>query len=112
MRDTKGFVETRQKLLAQKPNNSNNWITFAVAHHLDKNYDVAVQVLESYEVRCVWLAPAIAVNGILVGLEWEGGIVLERQETLRCAFSYALGLLLLTAFPNVTAGYGGWCRAV
>mmetsp|Transcript_31747 Transcript_31747/g.90154 ORF Transcript_31747/g.90154 Transcript_31747/m.90154 type:complete len:895 (+) Transcript_31747:199-2883(+) len=49
MRDTAGFVETRQKLLQQKPANRNNWISFAIAHHLNKSYEVAVQVLDSYE---------------------------------------------------------------
>jgi hypothetical protein len=44
LRDIPGFVETRHQLLIQKPTNRNNWITFAVAHHLDKNYDLAVQV--------------------------------------------------------------------
>jgi hypothetical protein len=49
MRDIGGFVETRQAMLQAKPNNRNNWITLAVAHHLQANYDVAVRVLEAYE---------------------------------------------------------------
>jgi hypothetical protein len=44
LRDIPGFVETRHQLLLQKPTNRNNWITFAVAHHLDKNYELALQV--------------------------------------------------------------------
>ena len=44
LRDIPGFVETRHQLLILKPNNRNHWITFAVAHHLDKNYELAVQV--------------------------------------------------------------------
>lgn len=44
MRDLQGFADTRQQLLTIKPNNRNHWISFAVAHHLSKNYDMAVQV--------------------------------------------------------------------
>jgi len=49
MRDAGGFVDTRQKLLQLKPNNRNNWISFAIAHHLNKSHDMAVQVIEAYE---------------------------------------------------------------
>ena len=44
MRDIPGFVDTRYQLLQLKPNNRNHWISFAVGHHLDNNYEVAVQV--------------------------------------------------------------------
>lgn len=44
LRDVTGFVETRHQLLILKPANRNHWISFAVAHHLDKNYELAVQV--------------------------------------------------------------------
>ena len=37
-------METRHQILLLKPGNRNHWINFAVAHHLDKNYDLAVQV--------------------------------------------------------------------
>lgn len=37
-------METRHQLLILKPANRANWISFAVAHHLDKNYELAVQV--------------------------------------------------------------------
>lgn len=57
MRDTSGFVETRQKLLQLKPNNRNNWISFAIAQHLNKNHSVAIQVLESYEVNPILSQP-------------------------------------------------------
>lgn len=49
LRDIPGFVETRHQLLILKPANRANWISFAVAHHLDKNYELAVQVLDAYE---------------------------------------------------------------
>ena len=49
MRDIQEFVDTRQKLLHLKPGNRNHWISFAVAHHLNKSYDVAVRVIEAYE---------------------------------------------------------------
>lgn len=35
MRDLTGFVETRHTLLQQKPAARGNWISFAVAHHLN-----------------------------------------------------------------------------
>eukprot|EP01023_Acetabularia_acetabulum_P015627 TRINITY_DN17634_c0_g1_i4.p1 TRINITY_DN17634_c0_g1~~TRINITY_DN17634_c0_g1_i4.p1 ORF type:complete len:865 (-),score=147.57 TRINITY_DN17634_c0_g1_i4:456-3050(-) len=48
LRDINGFVETRRKLLSLKANNRNNWISFALAHHLEGNHSVAVQVLDAY----------------------------------------------------------------
>jgi hypothetical protein len=53
MRDIPGFVETRHKLLAQKPSARANWIAFAVGHHLDGNHDLAVQILGAYESTLV-----------------------------------------------------------
>ena len=44
MRDYAGFIETRQTLLHLKASNRNNWISFAIAHHLNKDYELAVQV--------------------------------------------------------------------
>ncbi|KAL4451836.1 hypothetical protein ABPG75_007498 [Micractinium tetrahymenae] len=49
MRDMPGFLETRQTLLELKSNNKHNWISFALAHHLNGHHEVAVKVLESYE---------------------------------------------------------------
>ncbi|URE23045.1 NMDA receptor-regulated protein 1 [Musa troglodytarum] len=49
MRDLIGFVETRQQLLALKPNHRMNWIGFAVAHHLNSNASKAIDILEAYE---------------------------------------------------------------
>ena len=48
MRDVAGFVDTRHTLLQLKPANRAHWIAFAIAHHLGKNYEVAVQVLDAY----------------------------------------------------------------
>ena len=33
MRDLKGFVETRRKLVTLKPNNRNNWLGYAMVQH-------------------------------------------------------------------------------
>ncbi len=44
MRDIPGFVDTRYQLLQLKASNRNHWISFAVAHHLDNNFEVAIQV--------------------------------------------------------------------
>lgn len=35
MRELLGFVETRRQLLTLKPSHRNNWIGFAVAHHIN-----------------------------------------------------------------------------
>ncbi len=39
MRDLTGFVETRRQLLTLKPSHRNNWIGFAVAHHMNAEWD-------------------------------------------------------------------------
>jgi len=48
-RDLVGFSETRRKLLQVKSSNRLNWIGYAVAEHLCKNYEVAVECLNNYE---------------------------------------------------------------
>ncbi|CAH0481768.1 unnamed protein product [Peronospora belbahrii] len=48
MRDLKGFAETRRTILTLKPNNRNNWIGFAIAHHLVGNYQMAIDIIEKY----------------------------------------------------------------
>ncbi|CAI5743080.1 unnamed protein product [Hyaloperonospora brassicae] len=48
MRDLKGFAETRRTLLTLKPNNRNNWIGFAIAHHLVGNYQMAIDIIDKY----------------------------------------------------------------
>lgn len=35
MRELSGFVETRRQLLTLKPSHRNNWIGFAIAHHIN-----------------------------------------------------------------------------
>ena len=49
MRDTAGFLETRQQILQLKPNQRPNWISMAVAHHLSGRPEVAAEVLGSYQ---------------------------------------------------------------
>ncbi|EFJ53230.1 hypothetical protein VOLCADRAFT_55571 [Volvox carteri f. nagariensis] len=49
MRDLQGFVDTRHQLLTLKPSNRSHWITFAVAHHMNGNHELAVQVLDQFE---------------------------------------------------------------
>lgn len=48
MRDLKGFAETRRMMLTLKPNNRNNWIGFAIAHHLVTNYQMAIDIIDKY----------------------------------------------------------------
>eukprot|EP00878_Enallax_costatus_P026121 GHUV01028000.1.p1 GENE.GHUV01028000.1~~GHUV01028000.1.p1 ORF type:complete len:125 (+),score=33.39 GHUV01028000.1:1025-1399(+) len=49
MHDIPGFVDTRYRLLQLRSNNRNNWIAFAIAHHLDGNHELCVQILSAYE---------------------------------------------------------------
>lgn len=49
MRDIPGFVDTRQQLLQLKPNTKAHWLGFAIAHHLNGNHALAVQILESFQ---------------------------------------------------------------
>ncbi|KAL3138957.1 hypothetical protein ABBQ32_005768 [Trebouxia sp. C0010 RCD-2024] len=49
MRDIPGYVETRQQLLQLKSNAKGHWLGFAVAHHLNGNHALAVQILEAFE---------------------------------------------------------------
>lgn len=53
MRDISGFVDTRYRLLQLRSNNRNNWIAFAIAHHLDGNHELCVQILSAYESTLV-----------------------------------------------------------
>jgi peptide alpha-N-acetyltransferase len=53
MRDVGGFVDTRYRLLQLRSNNRNNWISFAIAHHLDGNHELCVQILSAYESTLV-----------------------------------------------------------
>lgn len=63
MRDVPGFVDTRHKLLIQKPANRANWIAFAVGHHLDGNHDLAAQILAAYESTLVREQPVYMCGG-------------------------------------------------
>eukprot|EP01006_Ploeotia_vitrea_P048720 TRINITY_DN67265_c5_g1_i3.p1 TRINITY_DN67265_c5_g1~~TRINITY_DN67265_c5_g1_i3.p1 ORF type:complete len:777 (+),score=98.35 TRINITY_DN67265_c5_g1_i3:351-2333(+) len=47
--DTEGLLHTRHKLLALKPGHKFNWMGFALAHHLAKNYSMALKVLSAFE---------------------------------------------------------------
>lgn len=48
MRDLRGFAETRRAILTLMPNNRNNWIGFAIAHHLLGNYQMAIDIIKKY----------------------------------------------------------------
>jgi CHASE2 domain-containing sensor protein len=49
MRDIEGYTETRRHLLTLKPTQRANWIAFAMAAHLARNYAQALKILEEYE---------------------------------------------------------------
>jgi len=48
-RDLTGFAETRRKLMQVKPTIRLNWIGYAIAEHLCKNYEFGWTCLEDYE---------------------------------------------------------------
>lgn len=48
MRDLPGFLTSRQQLLELKSNNKQNWVSFALAHHLCGHHEVAAKVLDAY----------------------------------------------------------------
>lgn len=48
IRDYDGLEDTRRRLLTVRPNQRNNWIGFAVSHHLLGNHSTAITVLDSY----------------------------------------------------------------
>ena len=53
IRDLKGYAETRRTLLQIKSNNRNNWIGFAISHHLSGNHDMAVDILDKFMTTIV-----------------------------------------------------------
>jgi hypothetical protein len=61
MRDLPGFMETRQTLLHLKPGNRTNWISFAIAHHLNGSHDLAVQMLDTFENTVMGVPPRRAL---------------------------------------------------
>ena len=48
LRDQRGFLKTRHKLLTQKPNNKMHWIAYALANHLAGFRATAIQVIDAY----------------------------------------------------------------
>jgi len=47
--ETAGLVGTRHKLLELKPSQKPNWLGFALAHYLNKNYATALTVLDTFD---------------------------------------------------------------
>jgi peptide alpha-N-acetyltransferase len=47
-RMTEGFAETRRKILMLKTNNRNNWIAYALGHHLSGKYKRAAGVIDAF----------------------------------------------------------------
>ena len=48
LRDTRGFLETRRRLLTLKSTNKMHWIAYAVANHLDGKGAEAIKVIDAY----------------------------------------------------------------
>jgi peptide alpha-N-acetyltransferase len=49
MRDLEGYKETRYQLLMLRPTTEVSWIGYAMAHHLLKDYDTALDILDEYK---------------------------------------------------------------
>ena len=49
MRDLPGFVQTRRMILVEKSNSKQNWMGFAVAHHLTGKPEMALTVIDQYQ---------------------------------------------------------------
>ncbi len=49
LRDYEGYAETRRQILVGKSGVQQNWITYAVALTLAKDYSRALEVLKSFE---------------------------------------------------------------
>jgi peptide alpha-N-acetyltransferase len=50
IRDLEGFVETRRRILTEKPQNKGHWMAFALANHLNGHPDKAVEVIDKFQV--------------------------------------------------------------
>eukprot|EP00892_Ulva_mutabilis_P003333 jgi/Ulvmu1/1371/UM011_0099.1 len=48
IRDIKGLIDTTSKMLGLRAHQRPTWMLLAIAHHLDKNYDTAADVLQSF----------------------------------------------------------------
>ncbi|EGB11418.1 hypothetical protein AURANDRAFT_36410 [Aureococcus anophagefferens] len=48
LRDGRGFLETRRKLLQLKPNNKMHWVAYALSNHLAGLGATAIQVIDAY----------------------------------------------------------------
>uniref|UniRef100_A0A7S2ZBR2 Uncharacterized protein n=1 Tax=Rhodosorus marinus TaxID=101924 RepID=A0A7S2ZBR2_9RHOD len=52
-RHFEGFISTRRTLLTLKPGQKNNWIAFALANHVLKNYAEAAKIIDTYSATVV-----------------------------------------------------------
>eukprot|EP01061_Rhynchopus_euleeides_P034864 TRINITY_DN58818_c0_g1_i1.p2 TRINITY_DN58818_c0_g1~~TRINITY_DN58818_c0_g1_i1.p2 ORF type:complete len:711 (+),score=402.25 TRINITY_DN58818_c0_g1_i1:251-2383(+) len=86
-RDLATLTDTRQRLLELKPHTKTNWIGFALAHHLQGNYECAQAILEAYESTMGLPSSAYEVSEffsyrILVCFEskdWQGTLNMIEQ---------------------------------
>lgn len=107
--DTAGLVATRHKLLELKPQQVQNWMGFAVAHHLHQNYQNALQVLDVYEntmgrpetpyevselamYRNQILIESGDLEGALAHLKKEEASILDRNASLEARATCFIGL--------------------
>ncbi len=48
IRDLEGYRDTRYQLLQLRPTQRVSWIGYAMAYHLLKDYDIALNILEEF----------------------------------------------------------------
>lgn len=49
VRDYEGYIESRRKMMQERPQLRQNWTALAIAHHLAGNYAEAENILKTYE---------------------------------------------------------------
>ncbi|KAH5073392.1 hypothetical protein HBI17_147320 [Parastagonospora nodorum] len=49
IRDFEGYIESRRKMMQERPQLRQNWTALAIAHHLAGNYAEAENILKTYE---------------------------------------------------------------
>lgn len=93
MRDTAGFLETRQQILKLKPGHRPNWISVAVAHHLSGRPEVAAEVLGAYEQIQEEVAPGEAYE--------HSEMLLYKAQLLEASEQYDAALSHLKSHEEV-----------
>ncbi|KAF2706645.1 N-alpha-acetyltransferas-like protein 15 [Pleomassaria siparia CBS 279.74] len=82
MRDYEGYVDSRSKMLNQRPQLRQNWTALAVAHHLSGNYKSAEHILNTYEETLKSPPPKTDIEHSEASL-YKNTIIAESGDTER-----------------------------